>query len=184
MSGFGIAGTNAHVVLEEEAPKQTVLPEEAQSPPLAFTASSFSAESQRIAGTCCPICRFARLWTSDIAVQDLCWTAAIRRTPLDHRAAFVAADRAALTEMLRTYADGGAASAEGTALAGDTPKVCFICPGQGAQWVGMARQLMAQAPEFLAALERCDQAARPLVGWSIVSSSIPSPGRQSTVWTG
>lgn len=35
VTGFGIAGTNAHVVLEE-APKQTVLPEEAQSPPLAF----------------------------------------------------------------------------------------------------------------------------------------------------
>ena len=95
---------------------------------------------------------------------------------MDHRAAFVAADRAALTEMLRTYADGGAASAEGTALAGDTPKVCFICPGQGAQWAGMARQLMAQAPEFLAALERCDQAARPLVGWSIVSQLNTEPG--------
>ncbi|MGB8039844.1 MAG: acyltransferase domain-containing protein, partial [Pseudolabrys sp.] len=78
--------------------------------------------------------------------------------------------------MLRTYADGGAASAEGTALAGDTPKVCFICPGQGAQWAGMARQLMAQAPEFLAALERCDQAARPLVGWSIVSQLNTEPG--------
>ena len=78
--------------------------------------------------------------------------------------------------MLRTYADGGAASAEGTALAGDTPKVCFICPGQGAQWAGMARQLMAQAPEFLAALERCDQAARPLVGWSIVYQLNTKPG--------
>ena len=41
---------------------------------------------------------------------------------------------------------------------------------------GMARQLMAHAPEFLAALERCDQAARPLVDWSIVSQLNTEPG--------
>ena len=41
------------------------------------------------------------------------WSAATRRTPLEHRAVFVAADRAALAEMLRNYADGGAAAAAG-----------------------------------------------------------------------
>ena len=69
-----------------------------------------------------------------------------------------------------------AAAAQGIVHGDVKPKIGFICPGQGAQWVGMARQLMAQEPEFLAALERCDQAARPFVDWSIIEQLSAEPG--------
>ena len=77
---------------------------------------------------------------------------------------------------MRNYADGGAAAAEGTAYEGKTPKIGFVCPGQGAQWVGMARQLLEQEPVFLSMLERCDQAARPFVDWSIIEQLSAEPG--------
>ena len=174
VTGFGIAGTNAHVVLEE-ARSPTGLPKAKQIPPLPLLLplSAKSPEALRALAA-----RFADLFGSDghqPLVDDICWTAATRRTPLEHRAVFVAADRLALAEMLRSYADGGTAIAEGTAQAG-APKIGFVCPGQGAQWVGMARQLVAQVPEFLAALERCDQAARSFVDWSIVVQLAAEPG--------
>src|SRR5262249_2994498 len=110
------------------------------------------------------------------SLHDVCWSAATRRTPLEQRAVFVAADRAALVEALRSYTDGGAATAEGAAYSGEVPKIGFVCPGQGAQWVGMARQLMAEESEFLAALHRCDEAARSFVDWSIVAQLTAEPG--------
>ena len=46
--------------------------------------------------------------------------------------------------------------------------MAFVCPGHGAQWVGMARYLIANEPVFRAAIEECDAAARPYVTWSVI----------------
>ena len=48
--------------------------------------------------------------------------------------------------------------AEASYIAMSKPRIGFVCPGQGAQWVGMARQLMARAgvslPRWSAAIWR------------------------------
>jgi phthiocerol/phenolphthiocerol synthesis type-I polyketide synthase B len=174
VSGFGIAGTNAHIVLEN-APPSAILQHTDQSlrseVMLPLSAKSPSALRALAA-------RYADMLGSESqqSLYDVCWSAATRRTPLDHRAVFVAADRSALVEILRNHANGGAATAEGSVRAGEAPKIGFVCPGQGGQWVGMARQLMAQEPEFLAALERCDGAARSFVDWSIVGQLTAESG--------
>ena len=174
VSGFGIAGSNAHIVLED-APPSATSPSTDRGPPSAviLPLSAKSHKALRALAT-----RYADLLESDAqqSLYDVSWSAAIRRTPLEQRAVFVASDRAALTEMLRNYADDGAAAAEGTAYEGKTPKIGFVCPGQGAQWVGMARQLLEQEPVFLSMLERCDQAARPFVDWSIIEQLSAEPG--------
>ena len=109
------------------------------------------------------------------ALHDVCWNAATRRTALDHRAVFVAADRAAMADALRGYASGEAAAAEGVVRADASPRIAFVLPGQGAQWIGMARELIAREPAFRAALERCDQAARRFVDWSIMGQLAAAP---------
>src|SRR5207253_4281691 len=59
---------------------------------------------------------------------------------------------------------------------GARPKVAFVVPGQGAQWTGMGRELMAREPAFRAALERCDAAARKWIDWSIAGQLALDPG--------
>ena len=174
VSAFGIAGTNAHVVLEQ-APSLAEEPTmgSTRAPLSLLPLSARSAAALRaLAG------RFAETLAHDggAALTDVCWSAATRRTPLEHRAVFVAADRAGMAEALNRYADGGAAAAEGSAAENTAAKLAFVVPGQGAQWVGMGRELLAGEPVFKASLERCDAAARQYADWSILEQLAAEPG--------
>jgi acyl transferase domain-containing protein/acyl carrier protein len=163
VSAFGIAGANAHVVLEEP-PAIEALPEAPARTASLLPLSAKSPEALRaLAG------RYADLLADEAgpSLPAVAWNAAVRRTALDQRAAFVAADREAMVRTLRDYSSGGPAPAEGTAGSA-SPKVAFVFPGQGGQWLGMARQLMAEESAFRETLERCDAAARPYIDWSIV----------------
>jgi acyl transferase domain-containing protein len=167
VSAFGIAGTNAHVVLEG-APRDETGGAERTVPLLVLSARS-DAALRALA------LRYAALLTDGAPLADVCWNAATRRTALERRAAFVADDGLAMAAALKRHADGEAAAAEGVAPS-ERPKMAFICPGQGAQWTGMARELMAREPVFRAALEACDEAARPWADWSIVEQLAAEPG--------
>lgn len=48
------------------------------------------------------------------------------------------------------------------------PRVVFVCPGQGSQWVGMGRQLLEQEEVFRKALEPLDAATRPYLQGSLL----------------
>lgn len=177
VSAFGIAGTNAHVVLQDlpsaVAAAETVPDSAGGRPCVVLPLSARSADALRaLAGRYAD--RLER--AADAELNDICWSAATRRTALETRAVFVAESREALADALRRHQAGEAAAAEGVAYAGGRPKIAFICPGQGAQWPGMARDLMEREPVFRAALLRCDAAARPYADWSIVEQLAAEPG--------
>src|SRR5262249_14915737 len=48
------------------------------------------------------------------------------------------------------------------------PRVVFVFPGQGSQWPGMARELLATEVAFRSAMEGCDAAIRAEAGWSLL----------------
>ena len=111
------------------------------------------------------------------ALHDVCWTAATRRTSLEHRAAFVADDRTAMVDSLRRFAEGGAAAAQGVVHddAEAAGRVRLSRAGRAMGRHGPSADL-ANEPAFLATLERCDQAARPYVDWSIIEQLSAEPG--------
>src|SRR6185436_11114028 len=49
-----------------------------------------------------------------------------------------------------------------------TTKVVFVFPGQGSQWLGMGRQLLAEEPVFREAIEACEIQVRREAGFSIL----------------
>jgi myxalamid-type polyketide synthase MxaE and MxaD len=159
VSAFGIAGTNAHVVLQEappraiphaEMPSAYVLPLSARSP----EALQACAQAYR-----------TYLSDESISLADVCYTASVRRTHHDYRIALIGHTREELLERLAEMARGEAQSAY-------TPdrmsRTAFVFPGQGAQWIGMGRQLLSESPVFRAAVERFDRVLRPFVDWSVI----------------
>ncbi|MEO8693820.1 MAG: SDR family NAD(P)-dependent oxidoreductase [Acidimicrobiales bacterium] len=164
ISAFGFGGTNAHVVVEE-APR---LPRsEPSDGPFVLPLSAQNADALRATAA-----RFAHhLATVDgEALPDVCYTAGARRTHHDERLAVVGSNRDELVERLRTFAAGEARP--GTAIGrrdpGQARRLAFVFSGQGPQWWGMGRELLAHEPVFHAAVERCDELLRAYVDWSLL----------------
>ncbi|MET8805784.1 SDR family NAD(P)-dependent oxidoreductase [Streptomyces sp. NPDC004546] len=167
VSAFGISGTNAHVVLEE-APQDAVAPAGAEVelpgptlfPLSARTLPAFQAQADRL---------HARLVARpELPLPAVAATLAHHRTHFEHRAVVQAAGRDELLTALRALAEGRpdpgpTAGPRRTLPAG---KVAFVFPGQGAQWAGMARDLLERDPVFADELDRCDAALRPFTVWS------------------
>src|SRR5262249_30347434 len=93
-----------------------------------------------------------------VSLADLCHTAQTGRTHFAHRLAISASNTEQLREHLAAFVAGqpGAEAQVGYAQAGQRP-IAFLFPGQGCQYVHMARQLYETQPTFRAALDECDR---------------------------
>lgn len=178
VSAFGIAGTNAHVVLENADVASAALPAADSILPGRSALLVLSARHPEA------LRELARRYAEHLAGADrlrleaICWNAATRRAALEHRAAFLADDAQSMVDRLLAYAAGEPAVAEGTVHAAAVKAPVFVIPGQGGQWVGMARDLMAREPVFRAALQACDTAARPWLDDSLLTQLTLEPGQQ------
>ncbi len=167
VSAFGIAGTNAHVVLEA-APESDVAP--------GAVLSARSAHVLALSASGVPALRAMvgqvgeLLTTGHQSVADVCAATAGVRGHLADRVAVVGTHAAELVEQLRRAAERLGEDAE-TARASPSgpPRIVFVFPGQGSQWTGMATQLLAEEPAFAAAMQRCDEAIRTEAGWSPIA---------------
>lgn len=175
VSAFGITGTNAHIVLEEAPP---VAPDErgaeADRPrPLVLSAGS-DAALRALAGAYADLLDAAH----GPRLDDVCATAARHRAALARRAAFVSSDRGHLVDRLRRFAEGddAAADAVGSAPEPGCGRIAFVLPGQGGQWHGMARELLAAEPAFFAAIDACDAALPADVTWTVRGQLLAEPG--------
>ena len=167
VSAFGIAGTNAHIVLQAYAGASAGAGDVEPADRLRMLL--LSAQSSRALAT------LARAWSDtlraagDDAFDDLCYTAAARRTHHDHRLAIVTRSRQEAADALDAFAAGEShpALVAGTGEARPR-KIVFVFPGQGSQWLGMGRSLLEHEPAFAAALRACDDTIRHLAGWSVI----------------
>ncbi len=169
VSSFGISGTNAHVILEE-APAAPLTERRARE------ASSYllplSAKSARGAGGARALVRRVPPAAADRggAPRHRLHRERAARCITSTASPIVGRTREELAGALSSSARDGAAgvTAPGHAAMSGRPKVVFVFPGQGSQWLGMGRQLLAEEPAFRAAIEACDEAIRREGGFSVV----------------
>ncbi|WP_231932704.1 type I polyketide synthase [Micromonospora rifamycinica] len=97
---------------------------------------------------------------------------ALARLAADHvsrepRTAVVADGRDDLAATLDTLAAGGDTPALVRGEPVDDDRVVFVFPGQGAQWDGMATELLDTSPAFARRVDECAQAIEPFVDWPV-----------------
>ncbi|GLZ55374.1 type I polyketide synthase [Actinomycetospora sp. NBRC 106378] len=173
VSSFGISGTNAHVIVEE-APAEPEPARAGDAPVRVWPVSGRSPEALRAqAAALAAAVRDAGTGHHD---ADVAWTLA-GRDPAVERGVVVAASREELLAGLDELAAGAALPSVAVRHAGrttvrghadpDDRDVVMVFPGQGAQWIGMARDLLATSPTFRDRFEECADALAPHVDFSL-----------------
>ncbi|MFI2478727.1 SDR family NAD(P)-dependent oxidoreductase [Nocardia xishanensis] len=174
VSSFGISGTNAHVILEQAPPREPEAAAPSDAPPVivADTADQpvawvLSARDRAALGEQARRLLDHVTARADLSALDVGFSLA-GRTTFGHRAALVGSGRAELVERLRGLIEGRPDSGLIVRTAGAGSRTAFVFPGQGSQWIGMGRELMATAPVFAARMRECCEVFAPLVDWSLL----------------
>ncbi|MEU3964659.1 acyltransferase domain-containing protein [Streptomyces buecherae] len=102
--------------------------------------------------------------------RDIGYALATTRTAFEHRAVLVGTDRHALVAGLTALAAGERDAGLVRGVARGTERPVLVFPGQGAQWVGMARELLAASPVFAERMARCGAALAPHVDWDFAAA--------------
>ncbi|GCD99363.1 polyketide synthase [Embleya hyalina] len=163
VSSFGMGGTNCHVVVGEAPARAGEAP--APDGPRALVAPvlpwPLSARDPRALPG-----QAGRLATVDAAPGDVALTLAVHRTAFAHRAVLLGEDSTELRDAAAALAAGLPSAGAVTGVAHPHTSTVFVFPGQGSQWIGMARRLRAESPVFAAHLDACADALAPHVDWS------------------
>ncbi|WP_344923462.1 type I polyketide synthase [Streptosporangium oxazolinicum] len=164
VSSFGYGGTVAHIVLEQAPPAQEV-PETPRDEAAGERLFPLSAASERA----------LRQYAGKLADHlgkggDLAsagHTLALRRTHLARRAVVVGADSGELAAGLRRLAEDvpGEAVLTGDVLPEPGPGPVWVFSGQGCQWRGMGRELLA-VPEFASLVDEVEPIFAEEIGFS------------------
>ena len=149
VSSFGVSGTNAHMIIEQAPPRPRDPAGGPAAPPLPAVPIIVSAKTGPALRA--QAARLTSFLDSEAPLADVgCALAA--RARLDHRAVVVARDIAEARDGLAAIAEGtaGAGTWSGMGTAGG---LAMLFTGQGAQRLGMGRELAETFPVFAQALD-------------------------------
>ncbi|MEU3897265.1 beta-ketoacyl synthase N-terminal-like domain-containing protein, partial [Streptomyces sp. NPDC029519] len=167
VSSFGVSGTNAHVILEQGPPEEAELSPQADGDAvLPFVVSAKGAGA--LAGQARRLAAFVE---GEVSLAGVAASLVSGRAVLPDRAVVVAGSREELLSGLGALARGESDATLVKSLVpggGSGPgRSVFVFPGQGAQWVGMGRELLDSSQVFADRVAECERALSPFVDWSL-----------------
>lgn len=165
VSSFGFSGTNAHIVLEqgpEPAPS-------AVDPAPAVTTLVVSGKTPaRLAASAQSLADWLAGDGASVPLTDVAFTVNHHRSRYSTIATVCARTHAEAVTGLRALAAGtpapGVIGAHDARLGKGT---VFLYSGQGAQWAGMGKTLLAEEPAFAKAVDELEPAFVDKVGFSL-----------------
>jgi acyl transferase domain-containing protein/thioesterase domain-containing protein len=164
VTSLGIGGTNAHAILEEAPPAPAssasrpwqVLTLSAKSPP------ALDAMARNLA---------EYLEESSPNVADVAFTGHLGRKAFRFRRTVICRDAKGAAETLRR---GDSKRIVSNTTADNDRPVIFLCPGQGSQYVSMARGLYESEPAFKSTIDFCAEYLQRFIGLDLRTILFPS----------
>lgn len=155
LSSFGASGTNAHLILSE-APQRPTPTADIERPQHMLTLTAKTAAALDALAK-----RFADGVPDDARIEDVCFSANTGRARLPHRLAVAADSVETLKAQLAKHAAGRPAKSvvRGQVTSRNRSKITFLFTGQGAQTIGMGKDLYDSEPVFRDALDKCAAAS-------------------------
>jgi phthiocerol/phenolphthiocerol synthesis type-I polyketide synthase D len=165
VSSFGVSGTNAHVVVEQ-APDPAPVTRDPE--PVISTLVVSGKTPARIAATAKMLADWMAGEGAEVPLADVAHTLNRHRTRHPAFATVSARDPAQAVDGLRAVAAGEpAAGVVGSDERSQGSGTVFVYSGQGSQWAGMGRQLLADEPLFAAAVAELEPVFVEQVGFSL-----------------
>lgn len=167
VSSFGISGTNAHVIVEEAPEQRAAEPHvRASEGPKCLILSGIDEVAVRGQAT-----RLEQFLATERSIDlvDVGYSLLTTRASGNSRGAVIASSVDDARAGLRALADESPASGWFMGSVEGDGKVVFVFPGQGTQWLGMARALLDESEVFRDTIEDCARALAPHVDWSLHS---------------
>jgi acyl transferase domain-containing protein len=165
VSSFGIGGTNAHVVLEE-APAVVPSGISRRDQLLVLSAKTASALERATIN----LGRFLSQNPS-VNLADVAYTTQIGRRAFAHRRFIVCSAKEEAIQALTSQDPGRVTTC---VLENANRPLAFLFPGQGAQYVGMGRDLYQAEPVFRASVDHCAELLQADLGVDIRTLLYPS----------
>ena len=177
VSSFGIAGTNAHLIVEEYL--QNIDNQELNNTNNQNLNSEFDLKSNSkkyllpiSAKSKESLLAYAKKYkaflTSSTALDELCSFAAFYRTDYEHRICLVAQNTEEMISELDILIKDELTSQKEFNLLDTDAQIVFVFAGQGGQWLRMAQELYAKEPSFKLSIDKFDAACTNLVNFSII----------------
>ena len=178
VNSFGIGGAYGHVVMQEykapEAVRRNLLisstaasmyalpVEETAAKGLVFPLSAVSMPHLQLFAD--RMATYIKERGASASLKDLCATMWIHRSRFQYRKTFVASTTEELAEKLAAFAASGSVDPSGE---GRKMQVAYVFTGQGSQWPGVGKSLMA-FPVYRKAVKAADKLFKAKSGWSIL----------------
>lgn len=148
VSGFGISGTNAHLILARHASEKPTAPAARER---VLTISAQSAKGRSALAL-----EYRRLIDGGrIALRDICYTASAKRDHWGFRVAVVGASEKDFVGAMDAYLAAEDSGRWHSGERGRSRKLVFLFPGQGAWQPGVGAGLYAENPIFKGFVDTC-----------------------------
>lgn len=163
VSSFGLGGTNAHVVIEQGPDPAAAAPE------TAITTLVVSGRTdERVAASAAALAAWLDEGGASVPLGEVAYTLDHHRPRQARIAAVCAADRAQAAAGLRALAEGRPAQGVVAPHPGAAGRgTVFLYSGQGSQWAGMGKELLATEPAFARAVDELEPVFVEQVGFSL-----------------
>ena len=165
VSSFGFSGTNAHVVVEQGP---AIDPVASQPEPAVTTLVVSGKTGERVASWAAVLAEWMEGAGAGVPLVDVAHTVNHHRARHGRFATVCARDRVQAVAGLRAVAAGRPAEGVVGPHEGPCgPGTVFVYSGQGSQWAGMGRQLLAEEPAFAAAVAELEPDFVAAAGFSL-----------------